>query len=186
MGPNITVARTSNSKQLQDRLKTIGKRAAYVGIPSGSSRDRSAQLIAMAGKIAKTGKKNTKLLTAAAEDVNNAELLYIFSKGSPLRNQEPRPVIEPSIEADGNRQPIARELAGATKAALDGDQDGVTRGLRRAAIAGQNAARGWFTNPENKWAANKQSTIDAKGSDRPGINTGAMRQAIIGLVKDDE
>lgn len=186
MGPNITVTRTSNNKALQDRLKTIGKSAAFVGIPAASSRNRSAQLIAMAGKAAKGSKKKIKLLSAAADGVNNAELLYIFSKGSPARGQEGRPVIEPAIEADGNKQPIARELADSMKSALDGDQAGVMQGLKRAAMAGQNAARSWFTDPRNNWKANAKSTIAAKGSDVPGIDTGGMRAAIVGIVKDDQ
>jgi hypothetical protein len=60
-------------------------------IPDASSRDRSAQLLAMAAKLMKLGKRKTKLLNAAADDVNNAELLYILSKGSPARSQEGRP-----------------------------------------------------------------------------------------------
>lgn len=186
MGPKITVARSSNSQQLQERLKTIGKRAAYVGIPASSSRDRASQLLKMAAKITKPGKRKTKLLDAAAEDVNNAELLYIFSKGSPAKGQPGRPVIEPSIEADGNRQPIAREIAGSMKASLNGDQNGATQGLKRAAMAGQNAARGWFTDGRNHWKENAKSTIRAKGSDQPGIDTGAMRNAIVGVVADDD
>jgi hypothetical protein len=223
MGPNITVARTSNSKQLQDRLKTIGKRAAYVGIPSGSSSDRSASLLAMARNAATNKKKNpakiSKLLNSAVEDVTNAELLYIFSKGSPMRNQPARPVIEPAIEADGNKQIIAREIAESVKASLDGSQAGVTKGLKRAGMAGQNAARGWFTDSRNGWAQNAPSTIrqklgTLKGKQKknalnildansgptplvgmsasldsintPGIDTGAMRQALTYVVKDDE
>lgn len=219
MGPKITVARTSNSKALQDRLKTIGKRAAFVGIPAASSRDRESQLLKMAGKAARGSKKKMKLLNAAADDVNNAELLYVFSKGSPAKRIPARPVIEPAIEADGNKQPIARELAGSMKAALDGDNAGVTAGLKRTALAGQNAARGWFTDSRNGWPQNAPSTIRAKlaplkgkrkqdaidildahrgatplvgmsealdSINTPGIDTGAMRAAIIGIVKDDE
>jgi hypothetical protein len=222
MGPNITVARTSNSKQLQERLKTIGKRAAYVGIPSGSSSDRSAHLLSMARNLAtrktKNPSKRSAVLNSAVQDVTNAELLFIFSKGSPIRNQPARPVIEPAIEADGNKQPISRELAGAVKASLDGNPSGVTQGLKRAGMAGQNAARGWFTDSRNGWAQNAPSTIRKKlgtlsgkrkkdalnilDSNRvtplvgmsasldsintPGIDTGAMRQALTYVVKDDE
>jgi hypothetical protein len=186
MGPKITVARQSNSKALQDRLKTIGRSAAYVGIPAASARDRSNHLLAMAVRSTKGSKRSEKLLKAALEDVNNAELLYVFSKGSPAKRIPARPVIEPAIEADGNKQPIAREIADSMKASLDGNQAGVTQGLKRAAMAGQNAARSWFQDGRNGWAPNKPSTIRAKGSDRPGINFGLMRNAIIGIVKDDE
>lgn len=218
MGPKITVARQSNSKALQDRLKTIGRSAACVGIPASSSRDRSNHLIAMAVRSTKGSKRSAKLLKSATEDVNNAELLYVFSKGSPAKRIPPRPVIEPAIEADGNKQPIARELAGSMKAGLDGDRSKVTQQLKRAGIAGQNAARGWFTDSRNGWPQNAPSTIrkklgplagkrkkDALGIldaqrgatplvgmtaldsiNTPGIDTGAMRQAITYVVRSEE
>jgi hypothetical protein len=57
--------------------------------------------------------------------------------------------------------------------------------MQRAALAGQNAARKWFTDPRNNWKPNALSTIRAKGSDKPGIDTGAMRAAIQGIVGEE-
>jgi hypothetical protein len=177
-GPKITIARKSGVKALAQRVVGITKYSALVGIPAAGTAERSAQLLRMAGKSSK------KLKKAAKNDVTNAELLFLLSKGSPLRHQPARPVLEPAVEADGNKQPIARELAASVKSSLDGDKDAALKGMMRAALAGQNAARKWFTDPRNGWAPNAPSTIARKGSDRPGIDSGAMRAAIVGLVRE--
>lgn len=179
----ITVGHITKVPELEKRIKTLGKRAAYVGIPEATNKDRAAQLTKLAAKAGKSGKK--KLLNAATQQVTNAQLLWIFSKGSPLRNQPARPVLEPSIQAAGNKEAIAAELGGLVRAKLAGDEQAVTKALKRVALAGQNAARGWFTDKRNGWAPNAQSTIDAKGSDRPGIDTGAMRAAIEGVYEPE-
>jgi hypothetical protein len=168
---------------LAKRVAGLTRLAAYVGIPAADSRRRSSQLMEMAGRA--RGKKKARLEKAAAGDAANAELLYIFSKGSPLRKQPPRPVLEPAIAAEDNAKRIGALIAGSLKASLGGDKDGAAKKMKYAAMAGQNAARGWFTDPRNNWAPNAPSTVRRKGSDRPGIDTGAMRAAIVGLVKEE-
>jgi hypothetical protein len=182
-GPQITIARKSGAAALSKRLLGLGRLAAYVGIPSDGT-VRTSQLIAMAGKT-NSKKKRAKLIKAAEGDVSNAEILFIQSKGSPARGIPARPVLEPSVMADGNRQAIGHELAGSVKAALAGDKPAAEAKMMRAALAGQNAARGWFTDPRNGWPPNAPGTIAAKGSDRPLIDTGALRVSIIGLVRED-
>jgi hypothetical protein len=181
----VSVSKTSNSKSLQDHLKGLSRQAVYVGIPTTTARDRTNQLLSMAGKIqAKKSTRRDKLLTeAAGNQLNNAELLFIFSKGSPATGQPPRSVIEAAIVAPNNREAISYELAEAAKAQLKGNAAEASRRLKRAGIAGANAAKSWFTDPRNGWAPNSQITIDHKGSDRPGIDTGAMRQAITSVTK---
>ena len=182
-GPEITIARKSGAAALAKRIAGLSKLAAYVGIPAEGTK-RSSQLLEMVGKV-KGMRKKARLTKAATEDVNNAELLFIFSKGSPLHHQPPRPVLEPAVETEDAKRTIGRELAASTKASLDGNHDLAVKKMKRAALAGQNAARKIFTDKTNGWAPNAPSTIKAKGSDRPGIDTGAMRAAIIGLVKEE-
>jgi hypothetical protein len=179
--PQITIARKSGAAALAKRIASITKLAAYVGVPAANSHGRSSQLLEMAGT--KRGKRKAYLIKAAATDVTNAELLFIHTKGSPLKHIPARPVVEPAIKADGDI--IARELASMAKAELAGDHDKAVKGARRAAIAGQNAARGWFTDSRNNWAPNAPSTIKRKGSDRPLIDTGALRDAIVGVVREE-
>jgi len=178
---NVRVDRKSNFKKFDERLKKATKLAAYVGVPSTTAEARSSQLLKMAG--ATQGKKRKRIEKAAAEGINNAEALFIFSKGSPARNQPAREVLDPSIKA--NHEKISVEIAESVSANLKGDQDGAIRGMNRAALAGQNAARSWFTDPRNGWAPNAARTIKQKGSDRPGIDSGAMRNAIVGVVADE-
>ncbi len=183
-GIGITVARKTGAAALAKRMLGLGKLAAYVGVPASTSKERSAQLLKMAG--ATRGKrKKARLEKAATSDINNAELLYVFSKGSPKRGQPARPLLEPAIGAEGNRQKIARETVGAVKATLAGDREKAIKQMKRAALAGQNAARSWITDPRNSWAPNTPGTIRAKGSDIPGIDTGAMRASIIGIVAEE-
>jgi hypothetical protein len=200
MRPNITVGHISKVPELKARLREIGKRGVYVGIPESSANERSENLLKIADKKVsqsfRINKKTGKLSKVSAKsrfkiehfrevakaDVSNAQLLWIFSKGSPLRSQPARPVLEAAVVAEGNKEAIAAELAAATKAGLAGDQTAVTRYLKRAGLAGQNAARSWFTDSRNGWEPNAQYTIDQKGSARPGIDTGAMRAALTYVV----
>ena len=184
MIPKITIARRSGASALQARIRDITRLAAYVGIPADAA-SRKSVLAEMAGKT-KGKRKKARLEKATSGDVNNAELLFIFSKGSPLHHQPPRPVLEPAVKDDARRHgAITRELAASAKASLAGDGEEATRRMGRAALAGQSAARRWFVNPDNNWAPNSLRTVKAKGSDRPGIDTGAMRAAIIGITREE-
>jgi len=183
-GPQITLARKSGSAALMKRVLGLTKLAAYVGVPAASSKDRSAQLLGMAAKTTSKRKK-AKLLKASISDVTNAELLFIHTKGSPKMHIPPRPVIEPAIEADGNKQAISNEISKSLKASLAGDRPEALKRMKRAALAGQNAARGWFTDGRNHWAPNTPGTIRRKGSDRPLIDTGALRASIQGIVAEE-
>jgi hypothetical protein len=135
-------------------------------------------------------------------DINNAELLFLFTNGSPLRGQPPRPVIEPAIEASPTKDRIAKQLAAASKCALDGDEAGMMDHLDRAGAIGWSASKDWFTDPRNGWQQDADSTInrklgkmsdkkresaidaiveaggDATGIVTTGIDTGQMRRAL--------
>ena len=179
--PKITIARKLGVEALLKRVQQVTKNAVYVGVPADKSSRKGG-------------------------GINNAELLFIFSKGSPMHKQPPRSVLEPAIDADGNRQAIVAELSASCRAELAGDKPGARKGMKRAALAGQNAARGWFTDPRNHWAPLVDSTKNArlrrmKGKTKKaalaeiaqggnpftvGIDTGAMRASIIGIVKESE
>jgi hypothetical protein len=114
--------------------------------------------------------------------VNNAELLYIHTHGSALKNIPPRPVIEPAIEND--KEIIGGILTDAAKAALNGDTAGIDISLEKAGMQGQNSARAWFNNPKNAWKPNAQETKNRKGSEKPLIDTGEMRKSITYVVRE--
>lgn len=183
-GPQITIARKSGSAALLKRVAGMTKLAAFVGVPAAGKDARTEQLLAMAGKT-NSKKKKARLKKAASSDVNNAELLFIHTNGSPINKIPARPVLQPAIQAEGNKEAIANEIAASIKLGLIGDKEGAEKKMLRAALAGQNAARKWFTDGRNGWAPNAPRTIKHKGSDKPLIDTGAMRASIVGVVREE-
>jgi len=116
--------------------------------------------------------------------INNASLMYIMTHGSPIRNIPARPVIEPAIEAAGNKERIAAELKDAATAYLERDPQRAIDFLNRAGIAGMNASKRWFTDARNAWEPDKPATIKRKGSARPLIDTGQLRKSITFVVRE--
>lgn len=112
-----------------------------------------------------------------------AHSLYVQSHGSPLWQIPPRPVLEPAIKA--NKKPIANQLKKSYEAALDGNMQEAENCLQKAGMIGENAAKGWFENPANKWPPNSPKTIAKKGSDSPLIDTGEMRKAITYVIREE-
>ena len=141
---------------LTSRLQSLTKVAVYVGVPAANT--------------SRTG-----------ADINNAELLYIHTHGSPLRNIPARPVIEPALKA--NKDKIMAEYSKAVSAAAEGNDGEVMSALTRTGLGGENAARDWFTDPRNEWEPNSPKTIARKGSSRPLIDTSALRKAITHVVR---
>jgi hypothetical protein len=124
-------------KDLAQSLKDLAQLEVYVGIPE-----------------ARTGRKG--------DGVNNAQLLFIHTNGSELRNIPARPVIEPAIEADDNKKLITYELGAAAKALFEKNAVEVRRRLHRAGALGRDAAKKWFTDPRNGWEPNKFETVRRK------------------------
>jgi len=183
-GPKVLIIRNTNQTQLDARIKTLGKLAAFVGVPAASREARSTQLQAMAAKT-NSKKKKAYLTKAAEEDVTNAELMFIHTYGSKVNHIPARPVLQPATMAEDNKKRIANELAASIRATLEGEPEVAEQKMLRAALAGQNAARKWFTDPRNGWKANAPATIARKGSDRPLIDTGALRASIVGIIDKD-
>lgn len=165
MTPRVTITRSPRAKELasaaelREKLQDLSKVQALVGIAQSTTPRRG-------------------------EPINNAELMFIHSQGSPARGIPMRKVIEPAIAADGTRQAIAAELKEATIAKLNNRDLDALAYLKRAGMIGRNAAVAWFTDPRNNWPPNKPSTIKQKGSDRPLIDTGALRAAITYVVRE--
>ena len=116
--------------------------------------------------------------------VNNAELMFIHTNGSPLNHIPPRPVIEPAIGDPDNRKLFLPELEAASKAALAGEALQVKAHLNRAGLIAQNVCRAWFVSPKNGWPPNAPSTVRRKGSARPLIDTEELRKSITYVVSD--
>ena len=64
-----------------------------------------------------------------------------------------------------------------------GNEKSMVEHLDRAGTIAESASKRWFTDPRNGWEPNASSTIRAKGSETPGIDTGQMRRAITHIVE---
>jgi hypothetical protein len=159
MKPSVSLKKTGTVGTLEDRLQRLTRKDVLVGIPQANSSRKD-------GKI------------------NNAELLYILSRGSVLQKIPARPVLEPAIQAPDNKRNVSAELKLAAQGVLEGRPEDASLHLDLAGQVGENAAKRWFTDPRNAWQGNAPSTIKQKGSDRPLIDTGEMRRAITHVVEE--
>jgi hypothetical protein len=148
--------------QIGKALADLSKMQVYVGIPESEA--------------ARPKKKG--------ETINNAQLMYIHTNGSPLKGIPARPVIEPSIEAPDNKASIAALLKQAAQSALAGKRTDVLKFLRLAGMDAQNRVRAWFVDPRNHWAPNAPSTIARKHSDKPLIDTAELRKSVSYVVDE--
>jgi len=137
-GPNITLSKRGHGIEDTGKMLAQLRRAdVLVGITQESS--------------SRPGSK-----------INNAEILYIFSHGSPKRNQPPRMWIEPAIAAPGNKEPIAEKLKDAAAELLNKDPHKCNQFLRQAGQLGQAICQRWPYDSRNSWAPNARSTVLAK------------------------
>ncbi len=192
--PAVKVLKEIKVASLVDAVGVLAKKEVLVGIPAeNSSRQtpntandkiNNAELLYIQSHGVRKAEMRAEMQPHldAGKKYSEAHSLYIQSHGSPLWHIPPRPVLEPSIEA--NKEPIAKQLQQATVAALDGDSVGVDHALHRAGFVAENAAKAWFENPENGWPPNSPKTIAQKGSDSPLIDTGEMRKAITHVVRE--
>ena len=115
--------------------------------------------------------------------INNADLLYLHTFGSPMQNIPERPVIVPALLNRENKEKYLKQLISAAQAAVTGDGNEMQRRLALAGLQAQNSCKEWFVNPLNNWAPNSPATIKRKGSDRPLIDTTELRNHIVYVVE---
>lgn len=160
MKPFLTTTSTgTTTNALKASLDKLQRAQVYVGVPE-----------------AKAPRKKGK--------ISNAQLVFIHTNGSPLRKIPARPIIEPAIEAAGNKELITGQLGKAAQAAMGSKPTEMRPHLEQAGTLGANAAKRWFTDSRNSWAPNSPATIREKGSDRPLVDTAQMRRAITYVVEE--
>lgn len=186
----VTVASKGDPNILKKIMADIGKLDVYVGIPEeeasrkGDNNEEinNAELayIHTHGVRAKSMREEMQPEMNAGKPYSKAYEMYIKSHGSPLWQSPPRPIIEPAIEK--NKDAIAEKYKPAMQAALSGDKEKAIQDLEKTGIFAANKVKAFFTDPENGWAPNSPATKKAKGSGKPLIDTGALRQAITYVV----
>lgn len=167
--------------KILSHLKELVKKGIYVGIPE-------------------------EYAPREGQGMNNATLLYIHTKGSPVNHLPARPLIEPAIQDPDNAARIADDLGEVSRAVLDGNY---TRAENLMSVTGQDAVNmidNWFEDPKNGWPPDKPATVKAKmrkkfkskakrkeafadyeaglGGNTVLVSTGQMRNSITYVVGD--
>lgn len=129
--------------------------------------------------------------------LNNVELAFLHSNGSPRMHIPARPFIEPALREKETQEKITGCMKRAILDALEGNTGGARTELEKAGLYGQAAAQkmvgsnaldpnapitvngGWMRNR----ISGKPVYIKGKGSSAPLIDTGSLRQAITYVVE---
>lgn len=175
---------------LVKRLKGLQKRQIQVGIPQQTSSRKeeginNAELLYIHthGTRRKAMQKEMQEGMDRGLKYSEAFSLYIQSHGSPLWHSPPRPVLEPAIKA--NKEKIALQFSKIIKATADGNADAMERAITSTGITAQNACRSWFKDPRNGWPRNDPKTVKLKGSDKPLVDSGELRDSIVYVVREE-
>ncbi|EPS56767.1 TPA: hypothetical protein ACXDAY_003468 [Clostridium botulinum] len=176
------------TKGIKKSLEDLAKKTICVGIPDSTEHPDSKITNAELLYVHSHGVRDTTMRRKMQHDLDSgipyskAHEMYVHENGSPLWNSPPRPVLEPAM--DNSKEAIAEQMAKVAEAALDNNNLSVE--LEKVGMLGQNIARDWFTNPENKWHKNSDNTIKRKGSDKPLIDTGELRKSITYTIKEGD
>jgi len=184
-----------NTKQyidIKNILKTIESYDVLVGIPDATTERKRGELTNAELAFIHTHGVTKLSERQKIEDFVNQGMgykearkqvhdLHMMSKGSPAWQIPPRPIIEPAIE--DSKEVLAKMMQSALQAFLQLDFDKGEKRLKATGMKAQNVVRAWFVNPKNNWPPNSPATIEAKGSDRPLIDTGEMRKSITYVIR---
>ena len=132
--------------------------------------------------------------------LNNVQLAYLHSQGSPVNNIPARPFIEPAIEQKDVLEKIADQFAAAFDAAFRADIGQIRTELEKAGIYGSNAVKQYMGSGalapnapitvEGGWMRNKVSGkpvyIKGKHSAAPLIDTGSLRSSVTYVIKEGD
>lgn len=161
--------RKDNLKKIKANLKKLSKLDLLVGVPQEEgNRDKRRDY------------KTKKIVKDENIEITNAELMFIHSQGSPARGIPKRPTIEPTIEE--NKELIQKTIKKIATDMLDGADGRVE--LEKLGIRLVNKIRAKFGSDE--LVPIKNATIKAKGSERPLIDTGQLRNSVTYVIRNKE
>lgn len=158
------VKRKDTSKEVFAALNALTKRDVLVGIPESHAQRPPDE----------EGEESL---------LNNAELAYLHTEGSPAQRIPPRPFLQPAI-IDGSKEIGALQIK-VIKAALAGKADLAIRNQEKLGLHAQILVQNWFTDPKNNWPPNAPLTIRLKGSSSPMIDSGELRKSITYVLRVD-
>jgi len=176
---------------LMERLKKLSSQKVAVGVPAdkndaGRSADGTDDITnSDLVYIHMHGVRPREVRQAMQPDIDKgikysvARQMYIQAHGSFVEQVPARPIIEPAIES--SKAGIAKRLGAAASAAMNGED--TEKPLMDAGLYAQSKVKSYFLH--NNWAPNSPKTIKRKGSDKPLIDTGALRNSITFVIRGD-
>ena len=177
------------AKAIMDRLQQISSQKVCVGVPAENDERNGTDLSnADLVYIHTHGVRPGPVRGEMQKDINKGKKysvalqMYIHEHGSFAYQVPARPIIEPAIE--NSQKDIGELLGRAAKAATEGKD--TQQALEDVGQEAQQDVQNWFTDPKNGWAANSPTTVKAKGSDKPLIDTGALRDAITFVIRGED
>lgn len=143
-----------NTKELLKRLESLRNYDLLVGVPQSE------------------GEREYN------EEITNAQLMFIHSEGSPVNNIPPRPVIDITLKEEKSK--INEKFKKIINNVLNNTNP--KQELERLGIYVVNKIKAKFGSEELEPL--KPQTIKAKGSDRPLIDTGQLRNSVTYIVRE--
>ncbi|WP_297428657.1 hypothetical protein [Clostridium sp.] len=185
---NVTITKDL-TEDIKKSLSELTKKTVCIGVPDSTEHPDGKITNAQLMYVHTNGVRDKDMIKEMQHDLKDmpyskAHELYVHEHGSPLWKVPPRPILQPAMDNKQNQEQIAELMKDAVNVALEGGN--ISPALEDVGMQGQNVARDWFTNPENDWAENAKSTIKAKGSDKPLIDTGELRKSITYVIKDGD
>lgn len=112
------------------------------------------------------------------ERIDNATILAIMEHGSPVKNIPPRPLLKPVLMK--HKEQILAIFNKIYRLLLEGNETDADKEMEILSQRIEAWTKKFFVE-DNGWAPNSPATIKRKGSDKPLINTGSLRQSIRGI-----
>ena len=116
--------------------------------------------------------------------LSNANILAIMEAGSPVNNIPSRVLLKAVHEKYKDK--IKDYFFRIFEALMLNNEAYADKLMDELAFRMETWSKKFFTDTDNGWAPNAPSTIKAKGSDRPLIDTGELRKAIRGIVVKED
>lgn len=147
-------------------VRELGARDVKVGFPE---------------KTGGRGDADTEADAGGDGELTNPEIAYIHEFGAPEAKIPERPFLIVGVE--GALPTITKIMKDGVKAALNG-KDTADQTLNKIGLIAQGAVQQKIV--DGPFVPNAEITIKSKGSDKPLIDTGALRQAVSYVIEDKD
>lgn len=182
---DVNVTKDLTNKIKKD-LEELAHKQILCGIPDSTNHKDSNISNAQLLFIHTNGIRDASMNQEMQHTINDgktysqAHEMFIHEHGSALYRIPPRPVLIPAMQKYGDK--VGDKMKNCLNAVLDSRPWEVE--LNKTALFIQNNVRKFFTDSDNGFSHNAESTVKQKGSSKPLIDSGELRKSIIALVGD--